>query len=206
MNDPPLAGTDTFETLGNTELQVDQSTGTTPKVTETTTSTRGVSNNDSDPVEGHLFAVTSIVGCPDMSAPFDCTVANQRIIMQADGKFSYTPAPGAASGTFQYVITDQPPPGGGTPASATGTVNITVFDMIWYVNGSASAVGANGTSTNPYTNFTSLNGAGGAGDVDAPAITSLSTTRLSVRSAASSSWRRASFSGAKGSAFRSIAT
>lgn len=165
VNDPPVAGTDSFDTLGNTELRVDLAAGTTPSVNVTTSSTHGVLSNDSDPVEGNPIAVTGIVGCADTTAPFDCTVSGQHIVMQADGKFSYTPAPGATSGTFQYVITDDPTLTGGSPASATGTVNITVTDMIWYVNGSAGA-GGNGTSASPFNSFASLNGAGGAGDSD----------------------------------------
>ncbi|MBV8859634.1 MAG: VCBS domain-containing protein, partial [Acidobacteria bacterium] len=166
VNDPPTAGTDTFDTIGNTELRVDLSAGTTPAVSKTTASGKGVLGNDSDPVEGNPIAVTGIVGCADNTAPFDCTVSGQHIVMNANGTFSYVPAPGATSGTFQYTVTDDPTTTGGSPASVNGTVNINIFDKVWYVK--AGAAGGNGTSEKPFGDFTSLNGAAGAGDSDGP--------------------------------------
>jgi len=155
INDPPVAGNDSWETEGNTELRVDLGAGLTPHVADTTPSTNGVADNDSDPVEGSPIAVTGIVGCADVTAPFDCAVTGGTVSMNANGSFSFQPAVGATSGGFQYTITD------GT-ATATATVSITIHDMIWYVNGSAPA-GGNGTSIAPFNGFTSLSG---LGDVD----------------------------------------
>jgi hypothetical protein len=162
VNDPPVAANDTFSTFGNTELRVDLAASSTPNVIRTTPSGRGVLDNDSD-VEGDPLVVTGIVGCGDTTAPFDCTLASGTLSMNANGTFSFVPAPGATSATFQYVVTDQP--SAGVPGSSTGTVTINITHMIWYVNGSAAA-GGNGTSVSPFKDFSSLNGVGGAGDVD----------------------------------------
>ena len=164
VNDAPVAGADGFQTLGNTELRVDLGTTTTPAAAETTTGGTGVRENDSDPVEGDPTGVTGIVGCSDATAPFDCTVSSQHIVMQSDGKFSYVPAPGTTSGSFQYTLTDTPAVG--SPASANGTVTMTMLDMVWYVNGGA-AVGGTGTSEKPLNSFVGISGPAGAGDSDA---------------------------------------
>ena len=52
VNDAPLVVTETFELLGNTELRVDMTAGTTPHTSETTTgvsAVEGVLDNDGDP-------------------------------------------------------------------------------------------------------------------------------------------------------------
>jgi Bacterial Ig domain len=162
VNDAPTAVNDTFATFGNTELRVDLAAAATPTVVRTTPSGRGVLDNDSD-VEGDSLVVTGIVGCGDTTAPFDCTLASGKLSMNANGTFSFIPAPGATSASFQYIVTDQP--SAGLPASSTGTVTITITHMIWYVNGSVSVSG-DGTSASPFKDFASLNGAAGAGDVD----------------------------------------
>ena len=168
VNDGPTAAADAWDTLGNTELRVDFAGGLTPKIVDTTTSGNGVADNDSDP-EGDPFIITGIVGCSDVTAPFDCTLGDgSKVSMLANGSFSYTPGPGNTTGSFQYTLTDIPTLG--SPASSTGTVTITIFDMIWYVNGTAVA-GGNGTSIAPFQNFVSLNGPGGVGDVDNPGAT-----------------------------------
>ena len=162
VNDAPMAGNDAWETEGNTELRVDLAAGSTPHVADATGSGTGVLDNDADAVEGDSFSITSIVGCADTTAPFDCTFGDgSKLSMQANGSFSFVPGPGATSGSFQYVVTDNP--AAGVPASATGTVTITVHDEIWYVKG--GAVGGNGTSVAPFGDFTALDG---GSDVDAP--------------------------------------
>jgi large repetitive protein len=155
VNDPPTANNDTWETEGNTELRVDVGAGSTPNVSDTTPSGRGVADNDADTVEGDPFTVTGIVGCADTTAPYVCSVSGGTVTMNANGSFSFQPSPAATSGSFQYTVTDQP--AAGTPASATATVTIVIHDMIWYVNGSA-APGGNGTSSSPFNSFTPVNG------------------------------------------------
>ena len=121
MNDAPIVANETFELLGNTELRVDMTAGTTPHTSETTTgvsAVEGVLDNDGD-LEGDPFAVTAIANCtvPDTTAPFDCTLTGGAVVhVDANGEFSYTPAPGATSGSFTYTVTDTPARAG-RPAS-----------------------------------------------------------------------------------------
>ena len=170
VNDAPLVVNETFELLGNTELRVDMTAGTTPHTSETTsgaTPVEGVLDNDSDP-EGDPFAITAVTGCtdPDALLPFDCTLPGGAVLhIAANGEFSYTPAPGATSGTFTYTVADVPSQG--LPASVSGTVTFTFVDMIWYVDADAAA-GGNGTSRLPFNTFTAatLSGPAGVGDLD----------------------------------------
>lgn len=157
INDPPTAENDSWETEGNTELRVDLAPGMTPFVGDTTTSGTGVLDNDADAVEGDPISITGVVGCADAVAPYDCAVTGGTISLSSNGSLRFLPSAGATGGSFQYTITD-----GG--ASATGTVSITIHDMIWYVNGSAPA-GGNGTSSSPFNDFVPLTG---AGDADGP--------------------------------------
>jgi hypothetical protein len=171
VNDPPVADDETFDTLGNTELRIDIGATGTPHVIETTPSGTGVRDGDTDPVESHPFTVTSIVGCGDLTPPYDCTLPSGSLVsMTSDGDFTFRPSPTLATGahtpdTFEYVITDQPPGGEGTPATDTGQVTLRVFDKIWYVQRGASG---NGRSDNPLGSFNGINTAGGVGDGDGP--------------------------------------
>jgi hypothetical protein len=165
VNDAPTVLNESFDVLGNTELRVDMVAGTTPNTTKTVNnagSFQGLIFNDSD-VEGDPFTITAIGnGCGDAVAPFDCTLAGGAVVhVDANGEFSYTPAPGATSGSFTYTVTDQPSVG--IAQSVVGTVTFNFFEMVWYVKqGSAG----NGTSISPYGNMDNLDGIGGAGDVD----------------------------------------
>ena len=167
VNDAPVADADTFDFLGNTDLVVDLAALATPHALETTPSTFGVIDGDSDPIEGDSFSVSAIIvgACTDFSAPFDCSdPAVGRVQMQTNGRFQFTPAPGdaGATETFQYMITDTGTP---LPASTTATVTLTRFERIWYLNAGAPG-GGNGTASSPLNSPSTLNGAGGAGDVD----------------------------------------
>ena len=167
VNDPPTVNGESFQVLGNTELRVDMTAGTTPHATETTTgvsSVEGVLDNDSDPVENDPISITAVgSGCGDATAPFDCTLADGAVVhVAANGEFSYTPPPGATSGSFTYTVTDQPAVG--AAASVGGTVTFTLSEMVWYVRNNGAA--GNGTSISPLNSLATLNGAGGAGDVD----------------------------------------
>jgi hypothetical protein len=165
--DPPVAGTDTFETFGNTELRVDLSAVSTPHVLTDLAGASGVLNNDSDPIEMTPISITNVVGCADLTAPFVCATANGgQVTLETDGSFSYlppqaNPAVTATDSTdsFQYTITN------GVGATATGTVNLTRREVIWYVDPTAAA-GGDGRSHNPFQDFSALNGVAGAGDFD----------------------------------------
>lgn len=167
MNDPPVAGADSWDTVGNTRLVVDLAPLATPHVRDTTTSTFGVLDNDSDPVEGDTVSVGGIVGCADLTAPFGdsplCATANGgSVVMQANGRFTYTPAVGdaAATDSFQYTLVDDGAP---APASAVGTVTIHRFDRVWYVKNDAAAGGLGG-SGDPFDTLVEAQTASVAGD------------------------------------------
>jgi VCBS repeat-containing protein len=168
VNDPPVAGADAFDFIGNTPLSVDSGALASPHVAATTTSTFGVLDNDSDPVENDAVSVTSITvgACTDNVGPtFDCTDPTiGTVSMQPNGRFTFTPAAGdtAASRSFTYVVTDDGTP---APASATGTVTLNRFERVWYVD-PAAAGGGTGTAGSPFNTLDPLDDAGGVGDVD----------------------------------------
>ncbi len=156
INDPPVAGNDAFDFIGNTELRVDVDPEPMPPphAMETTTGGTGLLENDSDPVEGDPISIVGLTvgACVDNSAPFDCTdAAVGRVQLDADGSFSFQPAPGDAGATesFQYTLSD------GTD-TAVGTVTLTRFERVWYVDNSASP-GGDGTSDQPFHAITAAN-------------------------------------------------
>jgi len=165
VNDAPVADNDAFDFIGNTELRVDTGTVATPQTLETTPSTFGVLDGDSDPVENNAIAVSSITvgACTDSSAPFDCSdPAVGTVHMQANGRFSFEPAPGdaSASETFTYVLSDNGVP---APASTTATVTLTRFERVWYVKNDAPAGGL-GRSFDPFDTLTEAQTASAAND------------------------------------------
>jgi hypothetical protein len=166
VNDGPIVVNETFDVLGNTELRVDMTAGTTPHTTETTSNpstVKGVLDNDADP-ESDPITVTAITGCADATAPFDCTLPDGAVIhVEATGEFSFTPGAGDTTASFTYTVTDTP--AFGLAASVQGTVTFTIVEMVWYVKNDAPA-GGTGTSIAPLNALTTLNGVGGAGDVD----------------------------------------
>ena len=127
---------------------------------------------------------TAIANCRrDTTAPFDCTLTAAAVVhVEATGEFSYTPAPGATSGSFTYTVTDTPSVG--LPSSASGTVSFTFVDTIWYVNGTVAGPGT-GTSIDPFNNFARSMAPAGWATSTTPTTTSSCTTRRS-RGASSS--------------------
>jgi hypothetical protein len=167
VNDAPVAGSEAFDTLGNTELRIDMGATGTPHVLDTTVGGTGVRENDMDPVENDPIAVSGIVGCVDAVAPFDCMLGSGSLVsMNTDGTFTFRPSITLANGaptvdSFSYVLTDAPVVG--VAASANGVVTINVYDKIWYVRQGAAGVGR---SDSPLGSFTGINAAGGVGDSD----------------------------------------
>jgi Bacterial Ig domain/Bacterial cadherin-like domain len=166
VNDPPVAGADSWDTVGNTQLVVDLPALATPHVRDTTPSTFGVLDNDSDPAEGNALAVSAIVGCADATPPFGdsptCATANGgSVVMQANGRFTYTPPVGTVTNdTFQYTVTDDGTP---APASSNGTVTIHFFERVWYVKNN-SAAGGLGRSNDPFDTLVEAQTASSAND------------------------------------------
>jgi VCBS repeat-containing protein len=173
LPEAPVAGNDSYDTIGNTELRVDLAAGTTPNVAVTSAGSppnRGVLHNDTDDDTGqtNTLVVSGIVGCADTSAPFGdsptCATANGgAVIMQSDGSFSFHPKAGdtAASDSFQYTARDT------TSLTSTGTVTINRFARVWYVKNDDPLVAPasdDGTSVDPFDTLVAAQTASSAND------------------------------------------
>jgi hypothetical protein len=78
------------------------------------------------------------------------------------GDFTFTPETGyLGAASFTYFITDE----SGLQSISSGTVNITIQGMIWYVD-SAAAPGGDGSYGHSFTDFSQLNAVNGIGDKD----------------------------------------
>ena len=160
VNSSPVVNNESFDVLGNTELRVDLPAGPTPHVSETTSGPSphlGLLDNDTD-IDGTLTIAAIGNGCGDASAPFDCALADGAVVhVEADGAFSYTPAPGATTGTLNYTASDG-------SVTAGGTATFTIAEMVWYTKNDAPP--GNGTSIAPFNSLIPLNAPGGGGDAD----------------------------------------
>ena len=166
VNDAPQPQDDTFDNakraVGNTALVSDNQTGTAaPDPAGPQKAVTGdILANDTDPDSPSSgFTVT-----PQTDANSN---DGGKVTIQADGDFVFVPKPGTSctdtSDFFDYTLNDNDPKGNQT---ALGRILFTIADCVWYVDGSASSTGANGTSRNPFTTLAGINGAGGAGDSD----------------------------------------
>jgi uncharacterized repeat protein (TIGR01451 family) len=140
----PVAGDDSYQTIGNTQLQVAASqTISAPGIFVA----GSVLSNDNDPNGGTLTASLGTV------------TAGANVTMNSDGTFIYTPPPGfTGTDTFTYNLADSPNNG----FTAAGTVSITVTNFVWYVRNNAPA-GGNGTSSNPFNTLLAAQNATPAG-------------------------------------------
>ncbi|REJ85500.1 MAG: tandem-95 repeat protein [Acidobacteria bacterium] len=147
VNDPPIAGADVADYIGNTLLHFDNAAGAAPAVTRTTGSGLGVLDNDSDPAENDPLSITGVAVplCGDVTAPFSCATANGgSVVLEADGRFTFTPREGevATSDSFEYRLSD------GTD-TVHGLVTLTRIGRIWFVRNDAAAGGL-GRSADPF--------------------------------------------------------
>jgi VCBS repeat-containing protein len=137
-NEVPIAGTDTLSMTGNTPITI---------------TAASLLTNDSDPDGTPTTAIT-------LTAVGGAT--NGTVTLDA-GSITFTPTTGyTGPASFTYTIRDA------DGATATGTVNVTVDGLVWYVDNSYA--GANGTSDGsylrPFTQLTALNGGTGDGSTD----------------------------------------
>jgi VCBS repeat-containing protein len=156
-DDPATPDNDDADFIGNTELRVDLAAGSTPAVLATTPSTFGVLDGDTDPDGGGPITVSGIVGCADVSAPFDCVIAGQGTVsLQSNGRFTFVPEAGDtdATATFQYTLTGNPNP---------ATVTLHRFERVWYVKNDAAA-GGTGASDKPFNTLAAAGTASSAND------------------------------------------
>lgn len=127
----PIAIDDSYSSLGNVGITVPAA--------------NGVLANDVDPDSNVSLSAVAAAGATTQGGAF---------ALASDGSFSYTPPAGfEGTDTFTYGLSD----GDTLTPNATGTVRITVNEVIWFVNNSQGSQG-NGTLNSP---FNSLDGAGG---------------------------------------------
>ena len=150
VNEAPVVGGDSYSgAIGNT-LALRGVTATGPSTALTGALPLA---NDTDPEGDTLSVVAGTLA----------TTGGGSVTINADGTFSYLPGVGDVSqtDTVTYTVTDG-------QLSSTGTLSIAIgADRVWWVDG-AAAPGGDGRSTTPLATLTTLNGAGGAGDVDGP--------------------------------------
>ncbi|WP_301750354.1 tandem-95 repeat protein [uncultured Erythrobacter sp.] len=137
-NEVPIAGNDTLSMTGNTPITI---------------TAASLLTNDSDPDGTPTTAITltAVGGATNGTVSLDA------------GSITFTPTTGyTGPASFTYTIQDA------DGATATGTVNVTVDGLVWYVDNSYA--GANGTSDGsylrPFTQLTELNGGTGDGTTD----------------------------------------
>jgi hypothetical protein len=131
----PNVGDDTYNVIGNVRIQPNAA--------------QGLFVNDTNVLTGNTTGLVA-------SGPSTST-QNGNVVVNADGSFSYNPAPGFAGvDTFTYTVNT----GAGTPSS-NGTVTLNVgngtgtpgTNVVWFVNPAAAASG-DGRLTNPFNCYT----------------------------------------------------
>ncbi len=129
VNEAPIVGNETYQTVGNTQLIVAASTAVAaPRIFVV----GNLLSNDSDPDAGDTLQC-SLDGNPGGAV----------ITVTPAGEFTYVPPAGATSGSFTYKVTDV------AGLSTTGTVTIQMVGMVWYVNNTVGTTGL-GRSTDPF--------------------------------------------------------
>jgi len=164
VNVSPLAINDTFTAVANTQLRVGNPAAL---------------SGPALPVAGSVIANdTEFLSDTFTISAFQATSTNGGTVNMVTtggdrGSFSYVPAAGfTGTDTFTYTIRDDgfdSIAGNADDLTSVGTVTITVgTQKVWYVN-SAAATNGDGRSSSPFNTLSAatVNGAGGAGDVDA---------------------------------------
>ena len=148
INEPPVAGTDAYDAVGNTMLEVaSPGAAATPKLL--VTSSNVLSNDNNGNGGGAGVGVTTVAGT------FASTNGGT-VTMAANGTFTYLPPVGFTGvDSFPYTVSD----GIGT---ATGTVNVSVSHRVWYVRNNAGA--GDGRSTTPLNTLAAAVTASAIGD------------------------------------------
>jgi hypothetical protein len=138
-------------TVTVTPIANDDNLGTITGNTPQTFNFSSILANDYDPDDGS----------PSFSVQIG-TASHGSVTDNGDGTFSFTPTTGyTGAASFTYFVTND-----GLQSISSGTVNITVTGLVWYVD-STAAPGGDGSFGHSFQDFSSLNGAGdkdGAGD------------------------------------------
>jgi VCBS repeat-containing protein len=144
VNDAPVAANETQTGLIGNTLHVVSTTATGPQTTGTGNLKDGVVDPDDS-----TFTVTAGSSSTNLG-----TVA-----VNSDGTYTFLPKAGYnGTDTFTFTIHDA------HSGTDDATASMTVANMVWYVNSAAGA--GDGRSSSPYNAISSINGAGGSGDVD----------------------------------------
>lgn len=144
---PPVAVSDTYEVAGNIRLQVDAAHGLLRNDTDSDGPFPPILGTDLKIKPGSIALISGGVG--------------GSLAAGDDGSFTYDP-PVGFQGTelWQYELVD----GTGEESQSLGFVEFSIVGMTWFVDNSAPG-GGTGTLTNPFSNFSELDG---FGDVDQP--------------------------------------
>ncbi|MCA1817019.1 MAG: cadherin-like domain-containing protein [Acidobacteria bacterium] len=136
VNTQPIAIADTYNVIGNVRIQPNAA--------------QGLLANDRDPDTGNNTGLTA-------SGPSTSTQGGN-VTINADGSFSYNPAPGfAGTDTFTYTITDA----GGKTDTAVATFNVgngtatPGTNVVWFINPAAPS-GGDGRLTSPFNCYTGV--------------------------------------------------
>jgi hypothetical protein len=158
LNEPPVAATDTYTALGNTQLRVASAEGA--GLVGITSAVNPLAN-DSDPDTVPEFRALTLT--PSSGT----TAKGGDYSFAADGSFTYTPPAGVVSAnasdfdTFTYTLSD------GT-STVTGTVQILIQNRVWYVRDrvdSLNLAGGDGRSTDAFETLAAAETASQAGDI-----------------------------------------
>jgi uncharacterized repeat protein (TIGR01451 family) len=135
----PIAADDSYNVLGNVRIQPNAA--------------GGLLANDCDPDNGGPCSSAGLTA----SGP-SASAQGGDVTVNANGSFSYNPPAGfEGADSFTYTVTDP------TGSTDTATVNLTVNEVVWFVDNTA-APGGDGRLTNPYNSLAPLGGT----DLDEP--------------------------------------
>ncbi|WP_162142035.1 beta strand repeat-containing protein [Ilumatobacter coccineus] len=156
----PTNATISYNAIGNTLLRVD-----------------GADADDHDtPVAGRVASTTDTTDALAKAAPTDAdsavvtyvagtftTVEGGTIVLDDDGDFTYLPAAGfEGADSYAATLTD------GDGGTANVTIELTVADMVWYVEDTVHATknpaGGDGRSTDAFETLAGAEAASGPGD------------------------------------------
>jgi uncharacterized repeat protein (TIGR01451 family) len=126
----PIARPDFYNALGNVPITIQDASG--------------ILGNDGDP-DGDGVTLVSVQSTSAMGG----TISNT----DSSGGFTYDPPAGFhGTDSFTYQIND-----GNASRVDTGTVFVTVTNMIWFINSAATSTGAVGTYNHPFNSITAFN-------------------------------------------------
>jgi len=90
------------------------------------------------------------------------TTQGGSIMLATNGSFMYTPPVGfTGADTYVYTLNDGNTVGPPVPATNTGTITITVSNMIWFIDNTGGGSGGAGTLTSPFKTIADFNGSAG---------------------------------------------